>query len=166
MRKMMAIGAFLLLLCSCSSEIDITGQANREPVIFPDYKGVTVPCNVAPMDFEVSSNEEWALKIEAGDKVHFLSADNGLFTFGRRFWKRLLEENRGTSMTFTLCFKGEGGWNACNPFEINVAQEEIDPYLVYRLIPPGYSLWNEMGIYRSEERRVGKECRSRWSPYH
>ena len=22
------------------------------------------------------------------------------------------------------------------------------------------------GIYRSEERRVGKECRSRWSPYH
>jgi len=22
------------------------------------------------------------------------------------------------------------------------------------------------GIFRSEERRVGKECRSRWSPYH
>ena len=25
--------------------------------------------------------------------------------------------------------------------------------------------WKE-GKYRSEERRVGKECRSRWSPYH
>src|SRR3989442_4998468 len=24
----------------------------------------------------------------------------------------------------------------------------------------------EGSIYRSEERRVGKECRSRWSPYH
>ena len=23
-----------------------------------------------------------------------------------------------------------------------------------------------LGNYRSEERRVGKECRSRWSPYH
>ena len=22
------------------------------------------------------------------------------------------------------------------------------------------------GTFRSEERRVGKECRSRWSPYH
>src|ERR1017187_9977415 len=22
------------------------------------------------------------------------------------------------------------------------------------------------GLFRSEERRVGKECRSRWSPYH
>ena len=24
----------------------------------------------------------------------------------------------------------------------------------------------ELGYVRSEERRVGKECRSRWSPYH
>ena len=23
-----------------------------------------------------------------------------------------------------------------------------------------------IGLARSEERRVGKECRSRWSPYH
>ena len=23
-----------------------------------------------------------------------------------------------------------------------------------------------IGYHRSEERRVGKECRSRWSPYH
>ena len=28
---------------------------------------------------------------------------------------------------------------------------------------PGY--WMDLGT-RSEERRVGKECRSRWSPYH
>ena len=27
-------------------------------------------------------------------------------------------------------------------------------------------LYNLNGYYRSEERRVGKECRSRWSPYH
>ena len=27
------------------------------------------------------------------------------------------------------------------------------------------SIWTSEG-YRSEERRVGKECRSRWSPYH
>ena len=27
--------------------------------------------------------------------------------------------------------------------------------------------WNKRGAFkRSEERRVGKECRSRWSPYH
>ena len=25
---------------------------------------------------------------------------------------------------------------------------------------------NNIEVFRSEERRVGKECRSRWSPYH
>ena len=29
-----------------------------------------------------------------------------------------------------------------------------------------YYLKNYGMSYRSEERRVGKECRSRWSPYH
>jgi len=29
--------------------------------------------------------------------------------------------------------------------------------------PPTYGTAK---FYRSEERRVGKECRSRWSPYH
>ena len=28
-----------------------------------------------------------------------------------------------------------------------------------------YRFWGDR-LYRSEERRVGKECRSRWSPYH
>ena len=150
MRTLMIIGAFLLVLCGCSTKIDITGQANREPVIFPDYKNVTVPCNIAPLDFEVTGDEKWALKIEAGDRTHYAHAENGLFTFGRRFWKSLLDENRGSSVTFTLCFKGENGWNACNPFKVNVAEEDIDPYLVYRLIPPGYSLWKEMGIYQRD----------------
>ena len=30
----------------------------------------------------------------------------------------------------------------------------------HTIVPP------EIGGRRSEERRVGKECRSRWSPYH
>src|SRR3712207_5578909 len=30
----------------------------------------------------------------------------------------------------------------------------------------GSGAFAEMALARSEERRVGKECRSRWSPYH
>ena len=35
-------------------------------------------------------------------------------------------------------------------------------------IPTRGKSWMQfrVGYYRSEERRVGKECRSRWSPYH
>ena len=32
------------------------------------------------------------------------------------------------------------------------------------LLPGGFS--GVSLLFRSEERRVGKECRSRWSPYH
>src|SRR3712207_9296328 len=35
------------------------------------------------------------------------------------------------------------------------AAENVDPLKI-----------DETGTIRSEERRVGKECRSRWSPYH
>src|SRR3712207_9528823 len=34
------------------------------------------------------------------------------------------------------------------------------------LAPPGKHTMSLYVQYRSEERRVGKECRSRWSPYH
>src|SRR2546429_9228985 len=35
-------------------------------------------------------------------------------------------------------------------------------------VVPSLARWGKQSIYgkRSEERRVGKECRSRWSPYH
>src|SRR5256885_16639522 len=33
-------------------------------------------------------------------------------------------------------------------------------------LPPGKTVELRPGGHRSEERRVGKECRSRWSPYH
>ena len=41
---------------------------------------------------------------------------------------------------------------------------------VHDTTPEGQQKMKDMNLYakskRSEERRVGKECRSRWSPYH
>src|SRR2546422_7403116 len=36
---------------------------------------------------------------------------------------------------------------------------------IQKRLPQLKAVRNE-GLHRSEERRVGKECRSRWSPYH
>ena len=48
------------------------------------------------------------------------------------------------------------------------AGTKSDLLLLYRQEKMGKSQWQCMEelIHRSEERRVGKECRSRWSPYH
>ena len=35
-----------------------------------------------------------------------------------------------------------------------------------RIMDMGITKGVEVYVRRSEERRVGKECRSRWSPYH
>ena len=48
----------------------------------------------------------------------------------------------------------------------------VDGPRVYSVVKDGPSLQSEVSqkeqnkYRRSEERRVGKECRSRWSPYH
>src|SRR2546425_11081169 len=42
----------------------------------------------------------------------------------------------------------------------------VNPY-IFRVCPTDLSHGAQLARYaRSEERRVGKECRSRWSPYH
>lgn len=149
MRKpIMIYMSLLFFVCACSSDVKVVGRLDSEPEIFPDYKGVTIPCNMAPMNFEVvdGSDSDWVLRIEAGDSQHHMRADGKLFRFGRRFWRRLLDENAGETMVLTLCVKGDSGWLEAESFDIHVAEEEIDPYLVYRKIPPGYSLWKEMSI--------------------
>src|SRR5260221_430112 len=41
--------------------------------------------------------------------------------------------------------------------------DPVDPSSIF---PEAVALKRQCVIHRSEERRVGKECRSRWSPYH
>ena len=53
-----------------------------------------------------------------------------------------------------------------NRTEINVTMEE-DATMIGEVVAIGYGSQRKEDLsMRSEERRVGKECRSRWSPYH
>ena len=61
----------------------------------------------------------------------------------------------------TYCYwvRGDGYYNVCKIF--NVTQEDLAAGSMELTVETG-----KMAYTRSEERRVGKECRSRWSPYH
>src|SRR2546421_1632777 len=51
--------------------------------------------------------------------------------------------------------------------ETDTPQErEISEELFHATPGKGLFVSDEKQLRRSEERRVGKECRSRWSPYH
>ena len=91
------------LLMSCSSEIKITGNLDILPTIYPDYQGVILPPNIAPLDFEVQYDEpgDWALQVITSEKSYTIHADNRLFTFDMKLWKnRLLE--RGAKCAFPI----------------------------------------------------------------
>lgn len=137
-----------MLFVSAACRPDITGTIDAQPEIFPDYKDVTIPYNIAPLNFNILSGEgcRAVLLLTAGDETLCIRADDGLISFRKGLWKRLLAGNKGRSLSLQVCVKESGDWRAYQPFTIHVAEDEIDPYLAYRLIPPGYSLWQEMSI--------------------
>src|SRR2546422_1442905 len=52
-------------------------------------------------------------------------------------------------------------------FRVNIFQQRGVYSIVMRVIPTDIPTLASLALpKRSEERRVGKECRSRWSPYH
>src|SRR2546422_9440337 len=75
-----------------------------------------------------------------------------------------------------LCSMPPGGVNQVREhLLINYATEDwaLADWLTRKLTAEGYRVWCDRfkllggeSYPRSEERRVGKECRSRWSPYH
>ena len=62
---------------------------------------------------------------------------------------RSMNEDQGTRLLSNL----ENAWGL----------HEKD-FLSHQML--GYNQYISINCFRSEERRVGKECRSRWSPYH
>ena len=141
MRKL-GLLAGVLLLGACSGEIQPSGNIDSLPPIEPDYCGVTVPRNIAPLNFSYTGDEECALQVEG----HTLRGRSGLFTLPGRLWKKMMEKEE---VEMTVLVRQGREWKAFRPFKISV-KEEIDPYISYRLIPPGYQGWQKMGIYQRD----------------
>ncbi len=60
--------------------------------------------------------------------------------------EKIVRKNKGESIKVTVFTKEGKSWKKYNPFSIMISADPIDPYIVYRLIEPGYELWNKMGI--------------------
>lgn len=140
----------LFLLASCSERvIVIEQQLNEEAAIYPDYKEVTIPSNIASLNISLIDLEDAQLIIEGEQGEAFqVQSGNGFFDIPLKKWNKLLNENKGNKIKLTVCKLSEGKWCALTPFYIYIAQEPIDKYIAYRLIPPDYELWNKMGIYQ------------------
>ncbi len=146
-----------LFLCttmtSCSPKRQNATPLKIKPAIYPDYTEVTMPCNIAPPTFALCQPSDKAhleslqAVFKAGNEetVVECDGDNG-FCISADDWHSLTQANNVISITI----QGHDGnkWVEYKPFNITISTDSIDSYLTYRLIEPGYEVWNEMGIYQ------------------
>ena len=140
------------ILMACTETVSDAKQEANLPAIYPDYLGVTIPVNIAPLNFSMTSEE--TLRIDAvitdkhGNNLHSQGEES--VDFNLDDWHALLAQNRGDSLTVTVSAKYTDGWHTYRPFSIYVSPDSIDYGICYRLIAPGYEVWSKMGIYERD----------------
>lgn len=146
------VATICLAICACSPNGTITETDNSSYTIFPDYKNVTIPCNIAPLNFSLvdAPELEYALLIEGNGQSIWVNANGKDFAIAPSKWKKLLKSETEHTLTFTIARKQDSKWIGGSPFVINVVPDQIDDYITYRLIPPGYESWTNMGIYQHQ----------------
>ena len=140
----------ILGLMACSGPVRIQKNLEVKPEIFPDYADVTIPPNIAPLNFKLKDAcAEARAILECGpEKLEIKTGKDACFVIPASGWKRLLRAASGNHLNVTVQAFVNDEWIAYAPFIIKVAKEPVDGWLAYRLIEPGYELWNRMGIYQ------------------
>jgi len=139
----------LIVIIGCNSKRDKDSVViNRLPVIFPDYTYLTIPPNIAPLNFKINEEgDKFEVVISCGEQSFSIKSKNGKVIIPDDKWKTLLKHAVGKRITYTVYAFLNEEWQKFSSFTSEVVEEKIDQYLFYRLLYPGYELWNEMGIY-------------------
>lgn len=165
--------AIVFSCCSYDKPLKIFKKVNQIPQISPDYIGITVPPNIAPLNFQINEEyEKYVVKFSnnKGEKIFTIKSVNGEVIIPLNKWKILLRECQ-RSQVYTVQIYGfkNKKWYQFRPFANSVVNDSIDKYIVYRLIEPGFETWGEMGIYQRclenfsqipiiENRTTAKNC--------
>lgn len=125
-------------------------MVDEYPQIYPDYIGVTIPVDIAPLNFSMLSDSIALMDVEVkGSKGGSLHANGEYADFDIGEWHRLLNANRGDSLTVTVCARQDGRWTRYRDFTLYVSPDSIGAWgITYRRIAPGYQLFGPMGLYQ------------------
>ena len=137
---------------SCTEAVDNAAVTDRQPAIFPDYVGVTVPATIAPMNFSMADDADKMDVTVKGSKGGEMHVQGDYADFDIDEWHELLSQNKGGRLTFSVCAKSGGEWTRYKDFTMDVSRYDMSDYgLTYRRIAPGYEVYSHMGLY---ERRL------------
>ena len=141
------LAAACLALAGCGDRENATAVAGSEGplVIYPDYKDVTVPANIAPLNFR------YAMKGVRNARTTFTVDGRSVTIKGAEVewrvgpWKAFLADAAGKTVQVEASAVVEGK-PVSDSWQIFVSEDTVDGYLTYRLIEPSYQMFNEVSI--------------------
>ncbi|GHT14171.1 cytochrome c-binding protein [Bacteroidia bacterium] len=137
------LGIFLFAACSKQDDIQ---SSDEWPSIYPDYTNVTIPSNIAPLNFIMREEPEQTEVVLKGAASQLTSMGSHKIQFSEKHWKKFLQTEQGNTVNIQIKAKIHGKWIKYKSFYWNIVEDRIDPYLTYRLIEPGYEVWNKIQL--------------------
>ncbi len=148
---MLAILAIFVLL-GCTNRVENPTVINELPKIYPDYVGVTIPVEIAPLNFNsVEADIDCMDVVVRGSKGGELHTQGDYADFDIDDWHTLTLQNKGGQLTFTVCIRKSGQWMQYQDFNVSVSPYALEEWgLTYRRIAPGYEVFSHMGLYQRD----------------
>ncbi|HCE57983.1 MAG TPA: cytochrome C biosynthesis protein [Prolixibacteraceae bacterium] len=138
------------LVSGCSSDSEDTQETNRVASIYPDYYDLTLPPNIAPLNFiinETATKFNIEITGQNGTPIK-IETKNTLIEIPEKPWSKLLKANTGKFISIETSALKENNWQKFKPIVHKIAADTIDSHLVYRLVHATYLKWKDMGIYQ------------------
>jgi len=111
----------------------------RPPRITPDYTGIVIPPNIAPLNFTIDEpGDRYMATIRAasGGQIEVVSR-TGEILIPENEWKALLRANAGKEVHIDVCVQADDGkWSRYETVTNTIAPQAIDSHLVYRFMMP------------------------------
>ncbi len=147
-------------------------KATHPPRIKPDYSGLVIPPNIAPLNFSILEEGRRFHAVVRGEKGNAIHIDSrkAAIHIPEKAWRELLQANRGGTIRFEVHAEADKeGWHGFEAITNTVATDTVDSYLIYRKILPFHNAWGAMGLYQRnlqtfeetpllENRRFKNDC--------
>ncbi len=135
-----------ILLTACTPKPEHVKTSDALPPVYPDYTDVTIPCNIAPLNFMLRTDAD-AMQVKVtGISDSIIIYGESKISFPIKAWKKLLFENTGKELNVEVTARIKGEWIKYKNFKWDIVEDMIDGYLSYRLIEPGYEVWNTIQL--------------------
>jgi len=141
MKKILYLLALTALMACNNASVPSQYAESQDSVrIYPDYLDVTVPKNIAPLTFHIENpGDQFVCRISDGQS-EFVYAGPDICP-KEKDWRSL----KG-NVTVEIFINKAETWTKLRSFQIHISEDEIDPYISYRLIAPSYVTYEDLTI--------------------